>query len=561
MSSNVGTPGDDKIPIQIQILTARGLSLPGNPIPHASVNVRISGVHEKVLETDFCLSSNPIWNENSPRVFVKKGALVSFIIKHRYSYKLRKSIIATSPQFPIQQLLERQQNQGADQSISIPLSSTSVPSKSATLEVKVWFRAFNRPQDLAEKDKTALKERMDLIKQKSLEAAENLGNQFSTLAFASRGSPLEPLIDVASTLLDALTLVKNHLSVSQRMDGADSAKHGDVIANVVNDASDAFAKVIRESKPVDAKLLKSTEFYREYEQDIVSGVVHTDQMKKSKKTEVRDILATNPSLGKLQTISVFPPLLYDPPTTYHSDCIRKLTKWALTSLKTNPASTANTKTLFWMYGSASCGKTQTTAQLIETFSHMGFPATYFSFNESGHRKTSTLLKHLPATLAYQISIHQNEVAQYVCDAVESHPDICDTPLDTQMKQLVIDPLHKMIKDRLRQQDILPVKPLLIVLDDVDRCSVAEQNSLADLLHLWFVGHGDELPAPSFVRVLLCWVCADGGRYLVVFENHHAPAGITAALDTRAFDESLIPFKSLNIQLCYFGGTLWSTRKR
>jgi hypothetical protein len=277
---------------------------------------------------------------------------------------------------------------------------------------------------------------------------------------------------------------------------------------------------------VDAKLLKSTEFYREYEQDIVSGVVHTDQMKKSKKTEVRDILgeyaaptnsppdlnggaATNPSLGKLQTISVFPPLLYDPPTTYHSDCIRKLTKWALTSLKTNPASTANTKTLFWMYGSASCGKTQTTAQLIETFSHMGFPATYFSFNESGHRKTSTLLKHLPATLAYQISIHQNEVAQYVCDAVESHPDICDTPLDTQMKQLVIDPLHKMIKDRLRQQDILPVKPLLIVLDDVDRCSVAEQNSLADLLHLWFVGHGDELPAPSFVRVLLV------SRYLEV----------------------------------------------
>jgi hypothetical protein len=123
-------------------------------------------------------------------VFVKKGALVSFIIKHRYSYKLRKSIIATSPQFPIQQLLERQQNQGADQSISIPLSSTSVPSKSATLEVKVWFRAFNRPQDLAEKDKTALKERMDLIKQKSLEAAENIGNQFSTLAFASRGSPV-----------------------------------------------------------------------------------------------------------------------------------------------------------------------------------------------------------------------------------------------------------------------------------------------------------------------------------------------------------------------------------
>jgi hypothetical protein len=49
------------------VLTARGLSLPGNPIPHASVNVRISGVHEKVLETDFCLSSNPIWNENSPR--------------------------------------------------------------------------------------------------------------------------------------------------------------------------------------------------------------------------------------------------------------------------------------------------------------------------------------------------------------------------------------------------------------------------------------------------------------------------------------------------------------
>lgn len=376
---------------------------------------------------------------------------------------------------------------------------------------------------------------MDLIKQKSLQAAENLKTQFSALAFASRGSPMEPLIDVASTLLDALTA---------RMDGADSAKHGDVIANVVNDASDAFTKVIStskgrsanqtiafyrellfysgqvlwlserrilsgESKSADAKLLKSTEIYGKYEQDIVSGVVHAAQMKNSKKTEVRDVVANNPSLGKLQTISVFPPLLYDPPMAYYSDCIQKLTKWALTSLKTNPASTANTKTLFWMYGSASCGKTQTTAQLIETFNHMGFPATYFSFNESGHRKTSALLEHLPATLAYQISTHQSEVAQYVCDAVKSHPNICDTPLDTQMKQLVIDALHTMVKDRAGQKDTLPVKPLLIVLDDVDRCSVEEQNSLADLLHRWFVGHGDELPAPSFVRVLLV------SRYLEV----------------------------------------------
>ena len=277
---------------------------------------------------------------------------------------------------------------------------------------------------------------------------------------------------------------------------------------------------------MDAKLLKSTEMYRKYEQDIVSGVVHAAQMKTSKKTEIRDVVgectaltsstahlndraANNPSLGKLQTISVFPPLLYDPPTAYHSDCVQKLTRWALTSLKMNPASTANSKTLFWMYGSASCGKTQTTAQLIETFNHMGFPATYFSFNESGHRKTSALLEHLPATLAYQISTHQSEVAQYVCDAVKSHPNICDTPLDTQMKELVIDPLHTMVKDRLGQKDILPVKPLLIVLDDVDRCSVEEQNSLADLLHRWFVGHGDELPAPSFIRVLLV------SRYLEV----------------------------------------------
>ncbi|EDR00587.1 uncharacterized protein LACBIDRAFT_295762 [Laccaria bicolor S238N-H82] len=510
MSSNVGTPGDDKIPIQIQSPTY-------------------------ILNYDF-------FNSQGTRVFVKKGALVSFIIKHRYSYKLRKTIIATSPQFPVLKLLECQQNQGADQSISIPLSSTSAPSKSATLQVKVWPRAFNRPQDLAEKDKTALKERMDLIKQKSLQAAENLKTQFSALAFASRGSPMEPLIDVASTLLDALTALRDHPSVSQRMDGADSAKHGDVIANVVNDASDAFTKVIRESKSADAKLLKSTEIYGKYEQDIVSGVVHAAQMKNSKKTEVRDVVANNPSLGKLQTISVFPPLLYDPPTAYHSDCIRKLTKWALTSLKTNPASTANTKPLFWMYGSASCGKTQTTAQLIETFNHMGFPATYFSFNESGHRKTSALLEHLPATLAYQISTHQSEVAQYVCDAVKSHPNICDTPLDTQMKQLVIDALHTMVKDRAGQKDTLPVKPLLIVLDDVDRCSVEEQNSLADLLHRWFVGHGDELPAPSFVRVLL----------LVVFENQHVPAGLTAAPDIRAYDESLITFKSYAISEVLFG---------
>ena len=61
-----------------------------------------------ILNEDFYLQAT--------RVFVKKGALVSFIIKHRYSYKLRKSIIATSPQFPIQQLLECQKNQGADQS-------------------------------------------------------------------------------------------------------------------------------------------------------------------------------------------------------------------------------------------------------------------------------------------------------------------------------------------------------------------------------------------------------------------------------------------------------------
>lgn len=55
------------VPHERTVLTAQGLSLPGNPIPHASVNVRISGVHEKVLETDFCPSSNPTWNENSPR--------------------------------------------------------------------------------------------------------------------------------------------------------------------------------------------------------------------------------------------------------------------------------------------------------------------------------------------------------------------------------------------------------------------------------------------------------------------------------------------------------------
>ncbi|EDQ99463.1 uncharacterized protein LACBIDRAFT_316386 [Laccaria bicolor S238N-H82] len=114
----------------------RGLSLPGNPIPHASVNVQISGVHEKVLEIDFCLSSNPTWNENSPRVFVKKGALVSFIIKHRYSYKLRKTIIATSPQFPVQQLLECQQNQGADQS-ELPTNKVSVASLSPDLSSSI----------------------------------------------------------------------------------------------------------------------------------------------------------------------------------------------------------------------------------------------------------------------------------------------------------------------------------------------------------------------------------------------------------------------------------------
>lgn len=57
----------DYVPYEWTVLTAQGLSLPGNPIPHTSVNVQISGVHEKVLETDFCLSSNPTWNENSPR--------------------------------------------------------------------------------------------------------------------------------------------------------------------------------------------------------------------------------------------------------------------------------------------------------------------------------------------------------------------------------------------------------------------------------------------------------------------------------------------------------------
>ena len=129
---------------------------------------------------------------------------------------------------------------------------------------------------------------MDLIKQKSLQTAENLGNQFSTLAFASRGSPVCDDKSVSTSILiyeiidgtfdrrrigslrrsdsgkhfaSPCFRMRDDLSVSQRMDGADSAKHADVIANVVNDASDAFAKVISTSKGRSAN--QTIAFYRE----------------------------------------------------------------------------------------------------------------------------------------------------------------------------------------------------------------------------------------------------------------------------------------------------------
>jgi len=139
---------------------------------------------------------------------------------------------------------------------------------------------------------------------------------------------------------------------------------------------------------------------------------------------------------------------------------------------------------FWLSGLAGIGKStiaQTVAAKADADGQLG-ASFFFSRNADSLKNPSLLFP----TLAFQLSLFDQEIEHYIGEAILANPDAGSARLVDQIQQLIIAPLQKMTT---------PTRPILVVIDALDECAGTAKEEVIRLVVT-------ELPNAPSLKILI-----------------------------------------------------------
>ncbi|KDR66257.1 hypothetical protein GALMADRAFT_18933, partial [Galerina marginata CBS 339.88] len=169
---------------------------------------------------------------------------------------------------------------------------------------------------------------------------------------------------------------------------------------------------------------------------------------------------------------------FDPPTCYPNTrvaVLKKVMDWIIGTFGWE-------EYIMWLYGPAGAGKSaiaQTIAEMCYQPEDHGQPrillASYF-FSRSDPKRNS--VKHLAASLAYQVAANIPEVKGLIESVVVNDPAIFDRSFKVQFNDLILKPLMQ-----LYETWTFPVPlPYLVVIDGLDECNdTSSQRHILDTI--------------------------------------------------------------------------------
>lgn len=136
------------------------------------------------------------------------------------------------------------------------------------------------------------------------------------------------------------------------------------------------------------------------------------------------------------------------------ELLDKITKWA---------DDPHGEWIFWLNGKAGTGKSTISRTLAESLDIEGkLGASFFFKRDDGDRSNAS---RFFTTIAAQILANIPLLAKHVQDALVAYPTIPGRVMKEQFEKLIIEPLTKVYRD--------PLKPLIVVIDALDECSLED----------------------------------------------------------------------------------------
>lgn len=153
--------------------------------------------------------------------------------------------------------------------------------------------------------------------------------------------------------------------------------------------------------------------------------------------------------------------------------------WAL-----NPSEGRN---VLWIYGLAGSGKSTLVTDVANQLRLQHHLGAFVFFERDVVDRSEPLV--VIRTVAYQLGLNQTQLRDAICDAVENQPNTAHFPIESQFRQLLVDPIssssipppvqQSSLKGRLRKLFLRKAtkKPsaTVIVLDAFDECGTPDKR--------------------------------------------------------------------------------------
>ena len=158
------------------------------------------------------------------------------------------------------------------------------------------------------------------------------------------------------------------------------------------------------------------------------------------------------------------------------DVIKVITDWI---------NDGSQKPVFWLFGQTGSGKSTISTTIADMYRELRRLGAFIFFNRDVKDRSDPSL--VIRTLAYKLASFDTRIGEAVSVAIQSIPDIAESPLHFQFRNLVVQPLS-CAESR---------GPLVIVIDALDECGTADtRNVLLSVLSLEISN------LPPYTRILI-----------------------------------------------------------
>ena len=121
------------------------------------------------------------------------------------------------------------------------------------------------------------------------------------------------------------------------------------------------------------------------------------------------------------------------------------------------------KLIMWLYGPAGARKSAITQTLAEQCAKEGLLLASFFFSRMFSSRSTT--RSLIATIAYQVALAIPATKALIERAIDTNPMIFDQSFETQLSQLLFQPLRQLSLAGPLTKDL----PILVIIDGLDEC--------------------------------------------------------------------------------------------